>query len=80
MTGILIQTLQFVASLSMLVLIHEFGHFITARMFGVRVDRFYLFFNNLYIVITHKICIKKHRCRGYHIFIKIGIVLASKGG
>lgn len=29
----------------MLVLIHEFGHFITARMFGIRVNSFYLFFN-----------------------------------
>ena len=54
MTGILIQTLQFVASLSMLVLIHEFGHFITARMFGVRVDRFYLFFNPWFSLFKFK--------------------------
>jgi regulator of sigma E protease len=45
MTSILIQAVQFFASLSLLVLIHEFGHFITARMFGMRVDKFYLFFN-----------------------------------
>lgn len=45
MTAILIQAVQFFASLSLLVLIHEFGHFITARMFGMRVDKFYLFFN-----------------------------------
>lgn len=45
MTGTIIQILQFFASLSMLVLIHEFGHFITARMFGIRVNSFYLFFN-----------------------------------
>lgn len=54
MTGILIQTLQFVASLSMLVLIHEFGHFITARMFGVRVDKFYLFFNPWFSLFKFK--------------------------
>ena len=45
MTQVLIQAVQFFASLSLLVLIHEFGHFITARMFGMRVDKFYLFFN-----------------------------------
>lgn len=37
--------IQFFASLSLLVVIHEFGHFITAKMFGVRVDKFYIFFN-----------------------------------
>ncbi|MDR2886056.1 MAG: RIP metalloprotease RseP [Rikenellaceae bacterium] len=36
---------QFVVSFSLLILIHEFGHFIFARMFGIRVDKFYLFFN-----------------------------------
>lgn len=37
--------IQFFASLSLLVVIHEFGHFITAKMFGVRVEKFYIFFN-----------------------------------
>jgi regulator of sigma E protease len=37
--------LQFVGALSLMVIIHEFGHYITARMFGVRVEKFYLFFN-----------------------------------
>ena len=55
MTGILIQTLQFFASLSMLVLIHEFGHFITARMFGIRVDKFYIFFNPWFSLWKRKI-------------------------
>ena len=36
--------LQFVGALSLMVIIHEFGHYITARMFGVRVEKFYLFF------------------------------------
>ena len=53
--GILIQTLQFFASLSLLVLIHEFGHFITARMFGIRVDKFYLFFNPWFSLWKRKI-------------------------
>ena len=55
MTGILIQTLQFFASLSMLVLIHEFGHFITARMFGIRVDKFYIFFNPWFSLFKRKV-------------------------
>ncbi len=40
-----IKALQFILSISILVLVHEFGHFITARWFKCRVDKFYLFFN-----------------------------------
>lgn len=39
-----IKILQFLVSFSLLVLVHEFGHFIFARIFGVRVDRFKIFF------------------------------------
>lgn len=39
------QFLQLILALSFLVIIHEFGHFITAKIFGVRVEKFYLFFN-----------------------------------
>ena len=42
---ILIRTLQFILSLSFLVMIHELGHFTFARIFGVRVHKFYMFFN-----------------------------------
>ena len=42
---ILIRTLQFLLSLSFLVMIHELGHFTFARIFGVRVNKFYMFFN-----------------------------------
>lgn len=42
---ILIKVLQFILSFSLLVIIHELGHFMFARMFGVRVEKFYLFFN-----------------------------------
>ena len=41
----LIKTLQFFMSIGLLVLLHEFGHFFFAKLFGVRVNRFYLFFN-----------------------------------
>ena len=42
---ILIKTLQVIFALSILVLIHELGHFLFARLFRIRVDKFYLFFN-----------------------------------
>jgi len=42
---ILIKTLQLLLSLSILVIIHEFGHFTFARLFKTRVEKFYLFFN-----------------------------------
>lgn len=40
-----IRALQLILALSILVLIHEFGHFLFARVFNVRVDKFYLFFD-----------------------------------
>ncbi|WP_245975156.1 RIP metalloprotease RseP [Deminuibacter soli] len=40
-----VKTLQFILSFSILVTLHEFGHFITARIFKCRVEKFYLFFN-----------------------------------
>ena len=45
METFLIRALQLILSLSILVLVHEFGHFIFARIFKVRVEKFYLFFD-----------------------------------
>ena len=42
---ILMKTLQVILALGILVLIHEFGHFFFAKLFGIRVDKFYLFFD-----------------------------------
>ena len=36
---------QLIMGLSLLVILHEFGHFIAARAFGIRVEKFYLFFD-----------------------------------
>src|ERR1043166_8512717 len=36
---------QFILAFSILVILHELGHFLTARWFGCRVEKFYLFFN-----------------------------------
>ena len=41
----LVRALQLMLALSILVLIHEFGHFFFARVFKVKVDKFYLFFD-----------------------------------
>ena len=41
----LIRLLQFMLAISLLVLLHEGGHFFFAKLFGVRVDKFYMFFD-----------------------------------
>lgn len=41
----LIRLLQFMLAISLLVLLHEGGHFFFAKLFGVRVEKFYLFFD-----------------------------------
>lgn len=45
METILIKTAQLLLSLSILVVLHEFGHYIFARLFKTRVEKFYLFFD-----------------------------------
>jgi regulator of sigma E protease len=42
---ILIKALQLITSLAILVTLHEFGHYIPAKLFKTRVEKFYLFFN-----------------------------------
>ena len=45
METFLIKAAQLIVSLAFLVVIHEFGHYIIARAFGIKVEKFYLFFN-----------------------------------
>jgi len=45
MESILIKTAQLLLSLSILVVLHECGHFLFARLFKTRVEKFYLFFD-----------------------------------
>lgn len=54
METILIKALQLILSLSLLVLVHEFGHFIFARLFKVRVEKFYLFFDPWFSLFKFK--------------------------
>jgi regulator of sigma E protease len=44
----MIMTAQLLLSLSILIVVHEWGHFITARMFKIKVEKFYLFFDFLF--------------------------------
>ena len=51
---VLIKLLQVVLALSILVLVHELGHFLFARLFKIRVDKFYLFFNPWFSLFKFK--------------------------
>ncbi len=54
METFLIKALQLVLSLSILVFIHELGHFIFARIFKVRVEKFYIFFDPWFSLFKYK--------------------------
>ncbi|MFA6838309.1 MAG: RIP metalloprotease RseP [Dysgonamonadaceae bacterium] len=49
-----IKALQLLLSLSILVIVHELGHFILARVFKIRVDKFYLFFDVGFALFRYK--------------------------
>ncbi len=51
---IAIKILQFLLSLSILVIIHEFGHFLFAKLFKTRVEKFYLFFDPWFSIFKVK--------------------------
>jgi regulator of sigma E protease len=51
----LTQIAQLVLMLSILVVLHEFGHYITAKMFKVRVEKFYLFMDAGFSLLKKKI-------------------------
>jgi regulator of sigma E protease len=46
--GVFIQIAQFFLSLTILIGLHEWGHYIFARIFGIRVNKFYIFFDFLF--------------------------------
>ncbi|MDC6361859.1 MULTISPECIES: RIP metalloprotease RseP [Flavobacteriaceae] len=55
MSPILIKTIQFFLSLSLLIVLHELGHFIPAKIFKTRVEKFYLFFDVKFSLFKKKI-------------------------
>jgi len=54
METFLIKALQLILSLSILVIVHEFGHFLFARIFKIRVEKFYLFFDAGFALFRYK--------------------------
>ena len=51
---ILLKVIQVVLALSLLVIIHEFGHYSFAKLFRTRVEKFYLFFNPKFSIVKFK--------------------------
>jgi regulator of sigma E protease len=51
---ILVKIVQLLLSLSILVIFHEFGHFVAAKIFKTRVEKFYLFFNPWFSLFKFK--------------------------
>jgi regulator of sigma E protease len=51
---IVIKASQLILSFSILIIVHEFGHFFFARLFKTRVDKFYLFFNPSFSILRAK--------------------------
>lgn len=54
METFLIKALQLIAALAFLVVVHEFGHYLMARIFGIKVEKFYLFFNPWFSIAKWK--------------------------
>lgn len=54
METFLIRALQLILSLSLLVIIHEGGHFFFARLFKIKVDKFYIFFDPWFSLFKYK--------------------------
>jgi regulator of sigma E protease len=50
-----IKAAQLILALSILVILHEFGHYITARWFGCRVEKFFLFFDPWFALVKRKV-------------------------
>ena len=50
-----VKGIQLFLSLSILIILHEFGHFVPARLFGIRVEKFFLFFDVKFALFKKKI-------------------------
>ena len=52
---ILIKVFQFILSLSLIIVLHEFGHYLPAKYFKIKVEKFYLFFDVKFSLFKKKI-------------------------
>ncbi len=55
MTPLLVKIIQLILSLSILIVLHELGHFIPAKIFKTRIEKFYLFFDPWFSLFKKKI-------------------------
>ena len=55
MSPFVVKAIQLLMSLSFLIILHELGHFIPARIFKTRVEKFFLFFDVKFALIKKKI-------------------------
>ncbi|WP_046755900.1 RIP metalloprotease RseP [Kordia jejudonensis] len=53
--GVFIQITSFVLIISILVILHELGHFIPAKLFKTKVEKFYLFFDPWFSLVKKKV-------------------------
>src|SRR4029453_6832124 len=53
-SSVSVQVGQLLLALSLLIILHEFGHYITSRWFGCRVEKFFLFFDPWFSLVKKK--------------------------
>ena len=79
---ILIKILQFFLCFTILVGIHELGHFIMARVFRIRVEKFYIFFDPWFSLFRHLVLFPVFRHLAFAVaveqFYKEDVVVAYK--
>ena len=63
METFLIKAIQLILSLSILVIVHEYGHYLFSRLFNIRVEKFYMFFNPSFSIVRAKKINKKWRVK-----------------
>ena len=49
-----IKAVQLILAFGLLVIVHEFGHYIFSRIFGIRVEKFYIFFDPWFSLFKYK--------------------------
>ncbi len=55
MSPFAVKAIQLILSLSILIVLHELGHFIPAKLFKTRVEKFYLFFDVKFSLFKRKL-------------------------
>ena len=77
METFIIKAIQLILSLSILVIVHEYGHYLFSRLFNIRVEKFYMFFNPSFSIVRAKKINGKMRVK---FFAKNTSDLINEGG